>query len=44
MEANCAMKSPMLPTDHQTAVRRVLELGRSGDPPTLPELDVYIEY
>ena len=32
------MKSPMLPTDHQAAVRRVLELGRSGDPATLPEL------
>jgi hypothetical protein len=38
MEANHAMKSPMLPTDHQAAVRRVLELGRSGDPTTLPEL------
>ncbi len=32
------MKSPMLPKDHQAAVRRVLELGRSGDAATLPEL------
>lgn len=32
------MKSPMLPKDHQTAVRRVLALGRSGDPTSLPEL------
>ena len=32
------MKSPMLPVDHQAAVRRVLELGRSGDPAALPEL------
>ncbi len=38
------MKSPMLPADHQAAVRRVLALGRSGDPTALPELDVYIEY
>ena len=26
------MKSPMLPSEHQTAVQRVLVLGRSGDP------------
>jgi hypothetical protein len=32
------MKSPMLPADHQAAVRRVLALGRSGDPAGLPEL------
>lgn len=32
------MKSPMLPNDHQAAVRRALELGRSGDPAALPEL------
>lgn len=32
------MKSPMLPADHQAAVRRALELGRSGDPAALPEL------
>lgn len=32
------MKSPMLPKDHQAAVRRALELGRSGDPAALPEL------
>ncbi len=32
------MKSPMLPKDHQAAVRRVLELGRSGDQAALPEL------
>lgn len=38
MEKSPAMKSPMLPTDHQAAVRRVLELGRSGDPATLSEL------
>jgi DNA-directed RNA polymerase subunit RPC12/RpoP len=28
----------MLPADHQAAVRRVLALGRSGDPAALPEL------
>jgi len=28
----------MLPSDHQAAVRRVLGLGRSGDPAVLPEL------
>jgi hypothetical protein len=32
------MKSPMLPKDHQAAVRRALELGRSGDAAALPEL------
>ena len=32
------MKSPMLPADHQAAVRRALALGRSGDPAVLPEL------
>jgi hypothetical protein len=32
------MKSPMLPADHQAAVRRALELGRTGDPAALPEL------
>ena len=32
------MKSPMLPKDHQTAVQRALELGRSGNPAALPEL------
>lgn len=32
------MKSPMLPADHQAAVRRVLALGRSGDPTALPEV------
>ncbi len=38
MEVLRAMKSPMLPADHQSAMRRVLELGRSGDPTSLPEL------
>ncbi|MFN2350934.1 MAG: hypothetical protein ABR497_03210 [Kiritimatiellia bacterium] len=32
------MKSPMLPGDHQAAVRRALELGRSGNSAALPEL------
>lgn len=32
------MKSPMLPSDHQAAVRRVLALGRGGAPAALPEL------
>ena len=32
------MKSPMLPADHQAAVRRALELGRGGDAAKLPEL------
>ncbi len=32
------MKSPMLPKDHQAAVRRALALGRSGDAAALPEL------
>lgn len=32
------MKSPMLPADHQAAMRRVLALGRSGDAAVLPEL------
>ncbi len=32
------MKSPMLPVDHQTTVRRALALGRAGDPADLPEL------
>ena len=32
------MKSPMLPADHQAAMRRVLALGRSGDAVVLPEL------
>jgi hypothetical protein len=32
------MQSPMLPADHQAAMRRVLALGRGGDPAVLPEL------
>jgi HEAT repeat protein len=28
----------MLPADHQAAMRRVLALGRGGDPAVLPEL------
>jgi len=32
------MKSPMLPAEHQSAVQRVLHLGRSGNPAALPEL------
>ncbi len=32
------MKSPMLPSDHQAAVRRALALGRAGDAAALPEL------
>jgi len=32
------MKSPMLPKDHQRAVKLALELGRSGDPTQLPRL------
>jgi hypothetical protein len=32
------LKSPMLPKDHQAAVRRALALGRSGDAAALPEL------
>jgi hypothetical protein len=32
------MKSPMLPSEHQAAVRRVLILGRSGAPAALAEL------
>jgi len=32
------MKSPMLPADHQAAVRRVLDLGRRGDAAGMPEL------
>jgi len=32
------MKSPMLPADHQAAMRRVLALGRSGNATALPEL------
>ena len=32
------MKSPMLPSEHQTAVQRALHLGRSGNPAALPEL------
>jgi len=32
------MKSPMLPSDHQAARQRVLELGRSGNPAVLSEL------
>ncbi len=32
------MKSPMLPKDHQKAVKLALELGRSGDPIQLPRL------
>ena len=32
------MKSPMLPADHQAAMRRVVALGRGGDPATLPQL------
>lgn len=37
------MKSPMLPADHQAAVRRALELGRGGDPSALPELIVLLK-
>ena len=33
-----AVKSPMLPKDHQKAVKLALELGRSGDPAQLPRL------
>lgn len=32
------MKSPMLPSDHQAARQRILELGRSGNPGVLSEL------
>lgn len=32
------MKSYMLPAEHQAAVKRVLELGRSGDAAALPDL------
>lgn len=32
------MKSPMLPAEHQAAVRRALALGRGGDPAAMPEL------
>ena len=32
------MKSPMLPKDHQKAVKLALQLGRSGDPAQLPRL------
>ena len=32
------MKIPMLPKDHQIAVKLALELGRSGDPAQLPRL------
>lgn len=32
------MKSPMLPAEHQSAVQRALQLGRSGAPEALPEL------
>ncbi|MCF7816774.1 MAG: hypothetical protein K9M54_02730 [Kiritimatiellales bacterium] len=32
------MKSPMLPSEHQAARQKTLELGRSGDPATLPDL------
>ena len=32
------MKSYMQPAAHHTAVQRALELGRSGDASTLPEL------
>jgi hypothetical protein len=32
------MKSPMLPSEHHSAVQRVLHLGRSGNPDALPEL------
>jgi ribosomal protein S27AE len=33
-----AVKSPMVPSDHQAAVQRALFLGRGGDPAALPEL------
>ena len=36
------MKSPMLPADHQAAMRRVLALGRGGDPAALPELTGFL--
>lgn len=32
------MKSPMLPDEHQSVVKKALALGRSGDPVVLPEL------
>jgi len=32
------VKSPMLPSEHQEAVERALQLGRGGDPQALPEL------
>lgn len=32
------MKSPMVPADHQAAVRRALALGRGGDPAAMPQL------
>lgn len=38
------MKSPMLPSDHQAARQRVLELGRSGNPEALPELAKLISF
>ncbi|VGO16510.1 hypothetical protein PDESU_05101 [Pontiella desulfatans] len=36
------MKSPMLPSDHQAARKRALELGRSGSPEALNELRVLL--
>lgn len=37
------MKSPMLPSDHQAARQRVLELGRSGKPEVLKELVGFLD-
>jgi hypothetical protein len=37
------MKSPMLPSDHQAARQRVLELGRSGSPEALKELVCFLD-
>lgn len=37
------MKSPMLPSDHQAARQRVLELGRSGNPGALEELIRFLD-
>lgn len=38
------MKSPMLPSDHQAARERVLELGRSGNPDALAELIEFLPF
>ena len=37
-EQGHAMTSPMLPHEHQAVMRRVLTMGRSGDPAALPGL------